>query len=78
VSALDRWNMGDRALMPAIAIGVIAIAFCAMTLILEYGLAPVPTIIVALVIETLVVWLSRGVTAKTLAECWPETELSDG
>jgi hypothetical protein len=73
VSDLDRTNFGDRALMLSIVIGVFAIAVCAMIFIQEYGLSPVPTVVMALVIATLVFWLSRGVTARTLGECWPET-----
>jgi hypothetical protein len=62
--------------VPSIAIGIIAIATCALLLIFEVGLHPLPTVIVALVIAALVVWLSRGVTAKTFEECWPEAKIS--
>ena len=72
----ERINWADRALVPSIAIGIIAIATCALLLIFEVGLHPLPTVIVALVIAALVVWLSRGVTAKTFEECWPEAKIS--
>jgi hypothetical protein len=68
-----RANLGDVALMPAIAIGVVAVASGAMILTLKYGFPAVPTIVLALFIAVLIVWLSRGVTAKNFEECWPES-----
>ena len=73
----ERTNWADRVLVPSIAIGVIAIATSALLLIFELGLSPVPTVIVALVIAVVIVWLSRGVTAKTFDECWPEAKPSE-
>lgn len=72
-SAADSKNMGDRALVAAIALGVTAIILVAMTLILEMQLPVAPVIILALVVFVAIVWLSRGVTATAISECWPES-----
>jgi len=73
-SAPDLKNTGDRILVPAIAIAVIGVVFGTLVLVLGTPLPAVPVVLLALVAAAALVWLSRGVTATTISECWPEAQ----
>jgi hypothetical protein len=71
-SDLDRANFGDVALLPATVMGVVGIAGGAANLIMDLKLPTIPVVAFALPAIVIVVWLSRGVTATKVTECWPE------